>query len=194
MPTLGLPRPFFQNLAAANSFFSTPASLISNITYEPDSLDSHQNLLFPLLQYRRLTRRFPTHITLISHAFKQRRFTEIHRAAIHWPLERFSFLGLDPPKEVTDPDELRAGEEERGWGLWCRDWYGAGEQLSAKKKARDPWGVQGEEGVEGLVKRERWGVLETGVVELVTWKNEQLFEGQTPWIWEEENDEAGNAG
>ncbi len=152
---------YLQNLARLLSIDPTnPYSIIpsSHLTSEPNATDSYQNLLFSILHFHTLTNHYPTHITIISHAFKRPRFLDLHIPAIRWPSERVTYVGIDPPENVTSRESLERGERERGYGVWKRDLYGVGEVLGGKRRQRgwregEPEGLgEGvEEGVRGLL-------------------------------------------
>jgi len=77
-----------------------------------------------------------------------------------------SFVGVDPPEEVTPRRVLEEGEAREGWGRWVGDLYGVGEGVRGLLEwgwggtGREvfmgglPWGggvrALGEAGVEGL--------------------------------------------
>lgn len=68
-------------------------------TTEDHALDSFQNLLFSIARFREYTGRYPTKITVVGYEFKRSRFTNLHRAAIRWPRDRFYYIGVDPENE-----------------------------------------------------------------------------------------------
>ena len=146
------PCPSKQNLA--QQITSHDKNILQDhMTAETHSTDSYQNILLSLLHYYRHALRqaerstsetsqdsnssyFPSHVTIISHAFKRDRFMHLHVPAIRWPISRTTFVGIDPPEEVTPKSSLEEGERERGWGVWSRDLYGVGPVLSAKRVNR----------------------------------------------------------
>ena len=65
-------------------------------TTENYALDSYQNLLFSIARFREFTGHFPRKITVVGYEFKRARFMELHREAIRWPIEKFSYIGADP--------------------------------------------------------------------------------------------------
>jgi hypothetical protein len=75
-----------------------PASFV-RATTEDHALDSFQNLLFSIARFHEYTGRYPARITVIGYEMKRRRFTDLHRAAIRWPEERFDYIGVDPDGE-----------------------------------------------------------------------------------------------
>ena len=68
-------------------------------TTEDYALDSFQNLLYSIARFHEYTGRYPSHITVVGYEFKRRRFTELHRAALRWPRERFDYIGIDAEGE-----------------------------------------------------------------------------------------------
>ncbi|KAI9881521.1 MAG: hypothetical protein M1830_000084 [Pleopsidium flavum] len=161
----------YLNCARANDFFGFIVNS-KHITTEDQATDSYQNLLFSLLRFKRVTHHYPTHITIVSHAFKRRRFLELHAKAIRWPLERVSYLGIDPPEEITPRRTLEEGEERDGFGRWVGDLYGVGEVLARKRVGR---------GWKGVYE----GFLDEHVRALLEWKSgeggREVFGGRLPW-------------
>ncbi|KAH9218825.1 hypothetical protein DL95DRAFT_385061, partial [Leptodontidium sp. 2 PMI_412] len=88
-----------------------------NIHLEEQALDSFSNLLFSLLLFHRRTRTWPAKISVISHAFKEPRFMDLHVPTLRFPSHRVHFVGIDP--DYMDPgcvafDEVRAESVRRG--------------------------------------------------------------------------------
>ena len=67
-----------------------------NFLLETNATDSFQNLLFSILRYWSAKGSWPANITVITHAFKARRFLELHAPAIKWPTDRIRVVGIDP--------------------------------------------------------------------------------------------------
>ena len=42
---------------------------------------------------------------MVGYEMKRRRFTELHRAALRWPPDRFRYIGIDPGKETPTAEE-----------------------------------------------------------------------------------------
>ena len=97
--------------------------------------DSLENMLFGLCRFRALTGRYPVHLTAVSWAFKAARF-DLHRAALRWPAEKFSFVGANNPLDLADAG---AGELRQALEPFRQDPYGAQNPLAAKRSARDPF-------------------------------------------------------
>jgi len=83
--------------------FATPRA-----TSENYALDSYQNLLFGVARFKEYTGRYPAKITVVGYAMKQRRFEHLHRQAIRWPINKFSYIGIDP---VDGPEERASARE-----------------------------------------------------------------------------------
>jgi hypothetical protein len=140
--------------------------LLECVYAEPRALDSWHNLLFAVVVFYGVVGRAPGHITLVSHGFKERRFRGIHVAALRWPVERFTYVGIDPPGAREGLDR---GELEAGWGLWVEDWYGSGERLVEKRRGRNPWGSGGGGWYGGVLKP------------LVEWRGPGVYPCWLPW-------------
>ncbi|KAF2224112.1 pyridoxal-phosphate dependent enzyme-domain-containing protein [Elsinoe ampelina] len=70
---------------------------------EQHATDSYQNLLFSILEFRRVVGAYPERVTVVTHKFKITRFIELHAPAIRWPAERIRVIGIDP--EWCDEEE-----------------------------------------------------------------------------------------
>jgi hypothetical protein len=79
---------------------------------------------------------WPIKVTVISHGFKRRRFLDLHIPAIHFPLSRTAYIGIDPPFEPVRMAQIEQGDRLRGYGAWERDLYGLGEVLRGKRGKR----------------------------------------------------------
>ena len=143
---------------------------------ERHATDSYQNLLFSIAKFRKLAGQYPKTITVITHAFKERRFLELHAKAIKWPTNRIRVLGINPPFTQSELRETERGEQERGFGAFQQDMFGVRSPLADKRKARnwDPavlWSVG-----EGL---------EDNVKDLLVWDGgktgHEIFPGKLPW-------------
>lgn len=116
--------------------------------------DSLQNILFPLIFFPIFVNSipesrppglplqqlpiYPHHLTVVSHAFKRRRFIALHLPALRYPVaaERMKYIGLDPPMTESKRAEVEAGELGRGVKAWEQDPYGVGEILMEKRRTR----------------------------------------------------------
>jgi hypothetical protein len=57
--------------------------------------DSYENLLFGVARFYEVTGRYPARITVVGFRYKERRFVDLHRYAIRYPLSRFRYVGID---------------------------------------------------------------------------------------------------
>lgn len=64
-------------------------------TSEGYALDSFQNLLFSIARFHEFTGNYPEKITVVGYEMKRARFVELHRPAIGWPEDRFTYVGID---------------------------------------------------------------------------------------------------
>ncbi|KAK5133493.1 hypothetical protein LTR08_007630 [Meristemomyces frigidus] len=144
------------------------------VALEEHATDSYQNLLFSILRFRRLVGRYPETVTVITHAFKERRFFDLHAAAIKWPRSRLRVQGVSPPFTLDELEQTQRSELKRGYKLFAKDLYGVQSPLSDKRTARnwDPRVMQGlavESEVEQLL---RWTGGESGT---------DIYPGTLPW-------------
>ncbi|KAK4541492.1 hypothetical protein LTR36_007938 [Oleoguttula mirabilis] len=141
---------------------------------EDRATDSYQNLLFSILRFRKLVGQYPQTVTLITHAFKERRFPELHAAAIKWPRSRLRVQGINPPFTLEELEQTQKGELERAHTLFADDPYGVRPPLAAKRKARK-WTPQM---IAGLA-------VEKEAQELLQWtggeNGSEVFPGKLPW-------------
>ena len=91
---------------------------------------------------------------VISHAFKQPRFEDLHFPVIskQFPETQLQFIGIDPPymassvpADVERTKSVLEGEKRAGYEPWVEDPMGEGEMLGGKRRGRDVWGRAGEE-------------------------------------------------
>jgi hypothetical protein len=96
--------------------------------------DSFENLLFGICRFRLSTGAYPDFVTVVSWAFKERRF-HLHREAIGWPAQRFAYDGPnDPPYR-----EQALAAEEVNAGRYVRDPYSSGSEFRRKREDRNPF-------------------------------------------------------
>lgn len=157
----------YSNIAAENGHWGFLQGAVSSdeIMVEQRALDSYHNVLFALTLFFARVQAWPTHMTIISHGFKKQRLVDGHCAAIGFPLERVSFVGIDPPGMAAgdqDKEEAMKGVAA-AMGEWTSDPHGRGASLAGKRAKRNPWGVaqsvfgEGGSGRGGLVLKEDGG-------------------------------------
>ncbi|KAF1832073.1 hypothetical protein BDW02DRAFT_503857 [Decorospora gaudefroyi] len=139
------------------------------ILLEEQATDSFQNLLFSILYFRKATGKYPKQVRVITHAFKAKRFLELHAPAIRWPKERVQVQGIDPVMSSVHLESTVRGEEENGYAAWKDDPMGTGDLLGGKRNLR---------GWDASNAAEHFKDLEDSV--------QQLFQGtvseQLPWM------------
>jgi hypothetical protein len=157
------------------------------VMLEEQALDSFANLVFGVLLFWKKTGSWPETISIVSHAFKEARFMELHVPAMKWQRERVRFVGVDPEYMVERSPEfdaermesVRVGERERGFKEWESDPTGKGERLSGKRKGRNPWGVS-QLILGGEEERKKSGV-KSEILRKEQVVGEMLVEGRQPW-------------
>ncbi|PTB41082.1 hypothetical protein M441DRAFT_140833 [Trichoderma asperellum CBS 433.97] len=171
----------YSNLAAAQNLFGhsfvnklestpelIPKVISSRILVEDRALDSYHNVLFSLTLFYSRFHAWPLSLTIVSHDFKRPRFIDGHCAAIGFPLERTTFLGIDPPGMINGENEAAMKGVGQAVDEWTADPHGRGEKLAGKRARRNPWGMwQGvfEEQVDGPRKG---GLVTEGIGEMET--------------------------
>ena len=147
---------------------------------ETYATDSYQNLLFSLIMYHTRTGHWPKHITVVSHEFKRARFMGLHRMALQWPERDFTFIGLNPPEDITPVEGLIASETANR-RLWLGDLYGVKDPLAQKRRKR---GWQGRESLDAMILDEAY-MLDSEVLELCQYDGgdnpRDLLQGLLPW-------------
>lgn len=106
------------------------------VLLEEHATDSFQNLLFSILLFRRTTGVYPKRIRVITHAFKAKRFLELHAPAIRWPKERVQVQGIDPVMSSAELESTLCGEDKHGRAPWKEDPLGTGKLLGDKRRQR----------------------------------------------------------
>lgn len=104
---------------------------------EEHARDSYENVLFGLCRFFEATGRWPKRITVVGFEYKRRRFIDLHRVAVRWPLSAFEYLGIDPvasdlPEGAAMPPALN---DERTYARVRSDLYlcAAGRATRAKR-------------------------------------------------------------
>ncbi|KAL3133786.1 hypothetical protein ABBQ32_008266 [Trebouxia sp. C0010 RCD-2024] len=97
--------------------------------------DSFENLLFSLCRFYELTGQYPADLLVIGYDFKHERFSDLHRAALGWPDQRFKFVGTPALTSSAQEGEHKALEAFR------KDPFGCQGALLSKREDRDPFAV-----------------------------------------------------
>ncbi|CAB4443020.1 unnamed protein product [Rhizophagus irregularis] len=124
------------NLNLSSTINST-TSLNTRIITEEYARDSYENLLFSICRFNEYTNSYPRNITVIGFQFKKKRFSELHRFALKFPLDRFNYIGIDP--DNTSPLGRFVGESVNSLGPFKQDLYGCHGKLLDKKLTRNPY-------------------------------------------------------
>jgi hypothetical protein len=167
------------------------------------ALDSYYNILFSLIEFWRSTATWPSQLTIVSHAFKRHRIVEGHCASIGFPLEKITFIGVNPPDlpmsfqssggqpTVTSPASTKA-EEMKGVRAaeeqWAADPRGVGPLLAGKRSRRNPWNSS-QELFRSEEERRRSGVD----TELVNGTESLVEGGRRPWALASSQNDLTNA-
>lgn len=112
------------------------SSISQRMITEEYAKDSHENLLFSICRFSEMTGNYPNQISVVGFEFKRKRFEDIHRHSIGYPVEQFHYIGIDP----TDEDPARAeGELNNSVKPFEKDLYGCHGTLKQKKMNRNPF-------------------------------------------------------
>lgn len=108
---------------------------------EEFATDSFENFMFSICRFREITGHYPEKISLVSFTFKRQRFETLHANALNWPLDRFHYVGIDPPSSTGfDLVESSEGEKNNSLLPFKSDPYGChSEILQQKRKERNPF-------------------------------------------------------
>jgi len=138
---------------------------------EDHAADSFLNLLYSICRFREVTGRYPQKITAVSYSFKQRRFSEVHRAALRFPKEDFSFLGVVPQSTKFDLQKATEGESQNALTPYLSDPYGCNtDALSEKRKERNPF-----------FRQPPYLLSCPEIAPLLQWCGPQIYQGYLPW-------------
>ncbi|KXS96478.1 hypothetical protein AC578_6322 [Pseudocercospora eumusae] len=158
---------------------TNPALFPAGLHYalETYATDSYQNLLFSIIRFRQLTGIYPKNITVVTHAFKERRFMELHAPAIKWPTHRIRVQGINPPFSLDELNLVQRGEHERAYLAFSADPYAVRTPLINKRLARN-WNADKANVFLGFR-------LEPEVMGLLTWQGGvsgwETFPRRLPW-------------
>jgi hypothetical protein len=150
--------------AQHHHWFGTPA-VARRAILEDFARDSFENLLFGLCRFKEYTGSYPEHVTLVSWAFKERRFG-LHREAIAFPAERFRYAGPNNPRDL----EQALASESNAIEAYMRDPYSSGERFRAKRGERNPFRRQN-----------GYAISCPELVELLRHEGPELYRGAVPW-------------
>lgn len=78
----------------------------------------------------------------LGYEFKRRRFSQIHRAAILFPEERFTYVGIDPKNESL-VEEITKFENSHSLLPFEKDPYACFDEVLIEKKINRGWSQRG---------------------------------------------------
>ncbi|CAG8648588.1 1263_t:CDS:2, partial [Dentiscutata heterogama] len=117
------------------SFEENSHLIIDHMTTEEYARDSYENLLFSICRFTEVTGHYPQNITVIGFEFKRKRFLDLHRAAIKFPLDRFTYIGIDSVNVKSNKIGIDNALEPFKQDIYaCHDGI-----LRNKKLARNPF-------------------------------------------------------
>ncbi|KAI7901122.1 uncharacterized protein BX663DRAFT_515006 [Cokeromyces recurvatus] len=146
------------------------SGLSERMLTEEFAKDSHENLLFSICRFAEMTSNYPKQITVVGFEFKRKRFEDIHRHSIRYPIEQFHYIGIDPKDEDPSREE---GELVNSLRPFEKDLYGCHGSLKQKKALRNPYR-----------QRHAYGVSCPVLAPLLNYcpSNNELYTGPLPWI------------
>jgi hypothetical protein len=101
--------------------------------------DLSANIHSAYLRFKEVTGNYPTRITVVGFDFKAHRFNELHRHAIGFPAEQFTYVGMIPTAPSFDHTKAASGEQA-ALHAFIGDLYGCNTPaLADKRMARNPF-------------------------------------------------------
>jgi len=154
------------------SWWNMSKSVRVRATTEEYARDSFENLLFSICRFREITGRFPDQVTLLSFTFKRERFEKYHRRALRFPLNRFSFVGVDPPASTGfDMQKLSYWEKKAALKPFQNDMYGCrSKELVQKREERNPF-----------FRTPSYELTCPEIKGLLSWCGPGIYSGKLPW-------------
>ncbi|CAA6668448.1 unnamed protein product [Spirodela intermedia] len=123
-------------VAESKGWYGKVDSVRKRTLTEEHARDSFENLLFSVCRFRELTGDYPRNITVVSYDFKEERFALLHRGAIGFPRQRFSFVGT--PAAPAAREAATKGEAAVR-AQFQEDPFGCSGALRRKRLRRDPF-------------------------------------------------------
>jgi len=115
------------------------SGLIPRVYLEEYARDSFENLLFSICRFREVSGTYPERISVIGFDFKEHRFAELHRQAIYFSKENFTYAGLVPKTTLFDHAKAVEGEHAT-YASFQKDLYGCNDfALAHKRVSRNPF-------------------------------------------------------
>jgi len=139
---------------------------------EEFATDSFENLMFSICRFKEITKFYPQKITVVSFTFKQRRFEELHAKALRWPLNAFSYVGIDPSASTGfDLQKSTVAEYQNAAKPFETDPYGCNSPILQQKRLdRNPFS-----------RTPPYKLSCVELVDLMDWCGPELFPYELPW-------------
>lgn len=115
--------------------------LDQRVALEEFARDSFENLLFSICRFKEVLGYYPQKITVVGFDFKAKRFSTLHRAAIHIPAANFTYVGIQSSKYTKLFDQAHAESGElHAVEDFEKDLYGCQDpELAEKRTKRNPF-------------------------------------------------------
>lgn len=131
----------YYRVVDAMDLWPKQSTVRARTTSEEFATDSFTNLLYSICRFKEITGQYPVKITVVSFTFKQTRFETLHVPALNWPVNRFQYIGVDPPVETGfNLEEATQGELKNAAKPFQSDPYGCHSPvLKQKRRERNPF-------------------------------------------------------
>jgi hypothetical protein len=112
--------------------------LKDRVYLEEYARDSYENLLFSICRFYEIFQRYPSKITIIGFDFKHRRYTNLHRKAIYYPRNNFTYIDMVSAYPFNQEHAIEG--EKVAYEEFKKDLYGCTDkQLHEKRMLRNPF-------------------------------------------------------
>jgi hypothetical protein len=134
--------------AMQNGWFGHDPTIKNRVFTEDFARDSFENVLFSICRFYQITGYYPFHITVLGFPFKKWRFEDLHRSAIGFPQERFSYhcvggnttgLSNNGRPSGWENDSTRPFIYDSAVQLFQQDKFGCSVELAQKRRDRNPF-------------------------------------------------------
>lgn len=122
-------------------------------------------------RFKEITGDYPKRITVVGYDFKGERFENLHRAALRFPADAFTYVGLHPGGRF-DHAAAAAGERTSALEPYMSDPYGCTPDgpLATKRAERDPFH-----------RTPPYSLACPEMRELLAWCGTDVYPGDLPW-------------
>ncbi len=108
------------------------------IFLEEFARDSFENFLFSICRFYEITHEYPTHITIVGFDFKESRYVNLHRKALHYPMNNVTYIPMRAPNPFNQ--EQAEDGEKMAYEEFISDLYGCNDHaLREKRFIRNPF-------------------------------------------------------